>query len=187
MSATPTQKALAFVVISLCVLAAAARLGDLLTEKSASDLHDNPNEGFCVGVEHPDTGLGLVCAAGPDEILDSAVSKLNLPSDCKAVALPRELSHGRKVILKDRGGACSIAGLERLPAGMRLMIGSGIDVNRDDANALGLLPGIGEVKAERIIEERETNGPFKNIEDMTRVHGIGAATAERLGPWLEWE
>src|SRR5262245_2778931 len=36
------------------------------------------------------------------------------------------------------------------------------------------IPGIGPVLAERIVRERERNGPFRNPTDLTRVKGIGA-------------
>ena len=53
-----------------------------------------------------------------------------------------------------------------------------IDVNTADAELLAELPGIGETRAQAIIEEREANGPFASADDMTRVSGIGAATVD---------
>ena len=53
-----------------------------------------------------------------------------------------------------------------------------IDVNTADAELLQELPGIGETRAQAIIEEREANGPFESADDMTRVNGIGAATVD---------
>lgn len=41
------------------------------------------------------------------------------------------------------------------------------------------LVGIGKVKAEAIIHDREKNGPFKSIDDLVRVKGIGPATLEK--------
>ncbi|MDR5906199.1 ComEA family DNA-binding protein [Franzmannia qiaohouensis] len=53
-----------------------------------------------------------------------------------------------------------------------------IDVNTADAELLAELPGIGETRAQAIIDEREANGPFESADDMTRVSGIGAATVD---------
>lgn len=46
------------------------------------------------------------------------------------------------------------------------------------------LDGVGDVLARRIVEDRETNGPFTSIDDLDRVPGIGPATMERLRPHL---
>ena len=44
------------------------------------------------------------------------------------------------------------------------------------------LPGVGEVMAERIILERQDNGPFRTVEDLERVRGIGPKRIEQLRP-----
>ena len=42
------------------------------------------------------------------------------------------------------------------------------------------LPGIGPVLAQRIVDEREANGPYTGAEDLTRVEGIGQAIVESI-------
>lgn len=49
---------------------------------------------------------------------------------------------------------------------------------------LAQLEGVGETLALRIVEDRETNGPFQTLEDLDRVKGIGAKTLDRLRPYL---
>lgn len=46
------------------------------------------------------------------------------------------------------------------------------------------LEGIGDTLARRIVEDRETNGPFAGIDDLARVKGIGPKTVEKIRPWL---
>lgn len=48
-----------------------------------------------------------------------------------------------------------------------------IDINTADEDVLSLLPGIGEVLANRIVEYREKNGPFKDVRDLLNIPGIG--------------
>ena len=53
-----------------------------------------------------------------------------------------------------------------------------ININTAPADELMILKGIGEKKAQAIIEFRENNGPFKQPEDLINVPGIGPKTFE---------
>lgn len=55
-----------------------------------------------------------------------------------------------------------------------------VDINTADKNVLMTLSDIGEVKAQAIIDYREANGPFKSVEELKNVKGIGKATIEKL-------
>ncbi|WP_251447218.1 ComEA family DNA-binding protein [Vermiculatibacterium agrestimuris] len=55
-----------------------------------------------------------------------------------------------------------------------------VNINTADAEALMTLPGIGEKRAADIIADRETNGPYRFPEDITRVKGIGEETLAEL-------
>jgi competence protein ComEA len=59
-----------------------------------------------------------------------------------------------------------------------------VDVNRADWPELLQLPGVGPILADKWIAERERGGPFRSIEDLGRVNGIGPRTLERLRPYL---
>lgn len=62
--------------------------------------------------------------------------------------------------------------------------GETIDPNVAGEEDLDRLPGVGAAKAARIVEDREENGPFGNVEDLARVPGIGPGSVERLRPFL---
>ena len=55
-----------------------------------------------------------------------------------------------------------------------------VDINTADAEALQSLPGIGAVLAERIVADRQANGPYARLEDLARVSGIGPGMVRRL-------
>jgi competence protein ComEA len=59
-----------------------------------------------------------------------------------------------------------------------------LDINRATVQELQALPGIGEVLAQRVVEYRGVHGPFKTIEGLIKVKGIGPKRMEQLRPFL---
>ena len=60
-----------------------------------------------------------------------------------------------------------------------------VNINTADAATLaGSLRGIGRSKAEAIVAYRDENGPFKSVDDLVNVKGIGAKTLEHLRPMI---
>ncbi|WP_233434878.1 helix-hairpin-helix domain-containing protein [Mesobacillus jeotgali] len=55
-----------------------------------------------------------------------------------------------------------------------------VNLNSAGSSELQTLPGIGPAKADAIIEYREMNGPYKSIEDLKEISGIGDKTFEKL-------
>ena len=59
-----------------------------------------------------------------------------------------------------------------------------VDINTAGLDELTTLPGIGQAKAEAILEYREANGPFATPEDLMQVSGIGEATYRELAVYI---
>jgi competence protein ComEA len=59
-------------------------------------------------------------------------------------------------------------------------LASPVDINRATEQELQQLPGIGPTLARRIIEAR----PFRSVDDLRRVRGIGARTLDKLRPFV---
>ena len=57
---------------------------------------------------------------------------------------------------------------------------SSVNINKANLKELKSLPRIGKKKAAAIIEYRKLNGKFKNIEELSKVHGIGKKTVKNL-------
>ncbi|MEG1255136.1 helix-hairpin-helix domain-containing protein [Clostridium sp.] len=55
-----------------------------------------------------------------------------------------------------------------------------ININKATLEELQTLSGIGEVKAQSILEYREANGKFNTIDELANITGIGAKTVEKL-------
>lgn len=67
------------------------------------------------------------------------------------------------------------------PAPAQQQLTRGVNINTADAATIATsLSGIGQRKAEAIVAYRNEHGPFKSIDDLVNVKGIGAKTLERL-------
>jgi competence protein ComEA len=62
--------------------------------------------------------------------------------------------------------------------------GALVNINTASAQELEDLPGIGEHMAQRIIEYRQKHGPFKRLEDLMEVRGIGEKNFLKLKPLI---
>jgi competence protein ComEA len=62
--------------------------------------------------------------------------------------------------------------------------GVSVNINTASAGDLEALPGIGAKTAARIVEYRQKNGPFKKVEDLMNVRGIGEKNFLKLKPQL---
>lgn len=59
-----------------------------------------------------------------------------------------------------------------------------VNINNADVTALDTLPGIGPSTAEKIVEYRETNGPFAAVDEIMSVSGIGPAKYSQIEAFI---
>ena len=59
-----------------------------------------------------------------------------------------------------------------------------VNLNSAERGELLLLPGIGPSLADRIIEYRQTEGPFQSPEEIEKIRGIGKIKTAKLLPYL---
>jgi len=59
---------------------------------------------------------------------------------------------------------------------------SRLDLNRASVAELTILPGLGEVLAQRVVERRTARGGFRSVDELKEVKGIGTKRLEQLRP-----
>jgi len=69
-------------------------------------------------------------------------------------------------------------------AGATLAPGATVNINTASAAELDALPGIGAKTAALIVEYRQKNGPFKKIEELMNVRGVGEKNFLKLKPQI---
>ncbi len=55
-----------------------------------------------------------------------------------------------------------------------------ININKATVDELMTIPGIGQVKAQSIVDYRNKNGKFNSVDELTNITGIGVKTLEKL-------
>jgi competence ComEA-like helix-hairpin-helix protein len=175
--------AIAILVLALAAAVLAARLG-------ADTAPPPPLEAegweLCAGFADGDGPiLGVASGRTDAHLLARAIALLGLPGSCATLALPAEATRGGLIRYRVDDDGCALEEVDRLPGPQRLIYGVGLDVNRDPAADLELLPGIGPAKASAIVESRARDGPFGSVEELARVKGIGEKTVERIRPWVD--
>jgi competence protein ComEA len=117
---------------------------------------------------------GLVTLPAGSRVADAlaAVGGLLPEADPASVNAAAVLGDGQQIAVGVPGAPPAAAG-SGVPAGA----GSGglLDLNTASVAELDGLPGIGPVLAQRIVDHRTRNGPFRSIEQLDDVPGIGPA------------
>ena len=95
-----------------------------------------------------------------------------------ALNLARVLADGEQIVVPSQEEAVSepgaaVNGGDAGSGAAASPTGGKIDLNRATAAELDALPGVGPSTAEKIVADREANGPFRTVEDLKRVSGIG--------------
>lgn len=141
-----------------------------------------PQEAVMVHVAGAVRNPGLYRLAEGSRIAD-AVDAAGGPrrgADLDALNLAEVVADGGKVAVPRRGEPH----VTPETAGPADAAPAPINVNTADQAALESIPGIGPVKAGAIIEHRTRVGPFRSVDALIEVTGIGPATLESMRPYV---
>ena len=110
-------------------------------------------------------------------------------ADLTKVNLAYKISDGQKIIIpsikqEDKGNYIIEDSGENIIIDETSAKNWKININTATITELTTLPGIGESIAEKIINYREENGKFKNIEDIKNVSGIGESKYNQLKAYI---
>jgi comEA protein len=59
-----------------------------------------------------------------------------------------------------------------------------ININTANSEQLQQVPGIGPATAEKILQMRKSYGPFKSVDDLLAIRGLGAKRLEKMRKYL---
>ncbi|MEI6362531.1 MAG: helix-hairpin-helix domain-containing protein [Actinomycetes bacterium] len=126
-------------------------------------------------VRHP----GLVTLPVGSRVNDAitAAGGVTRPRAGDSVNLARVLVDGEQVVVGFAAQAVAgVLGIAPVKSGGLL------NLNSADATAFEDLPGVGPVLAQRIVQWRVANGPFRSVDELGEVTGIGDAIMAQLRP-----
>lgn len=120
---------------------------------------------------------------------DADADRVNLAavvSDGERVWVPRRGELGAPPVVagggSGSGGAAGAGGSGSGGLGSEGGAPAVVDLNAATADQLDALPGVGPATATAILAYREANGPFRSVDDLLEVRGIGEAKLEQLRP-----
>ncbi|WP_243858881.1 ComEA family DNA-binding protein [Actinomyces sp. ZJ308] len=139
------------------------------------------------------TRPGVVALEAGSRVADAinAAGGASSDADTEQLNLARVLSDGEQIRVPRNGEVLPEPAPQSAgPAGARTGSATGgpgggsgagtVNINTASASELEKLPGIGPALAQRIVEYRDSHGPFASVDALTDVPGIGQAKLEAL-------
>jgi len=136
----------------------------------ASPAHSQAAVGLVVDVSGAVEAPGLVELAVDARVADAIDAAGGASADAVLddLNLARHVNDGEQIVVPHRGEEDTAKA------------DKAVNLNRANAEQLEQLPGVGPVLAERIVADRERNGPFASLDDLGRVPGVGDAIVGAL-------
>jgi competence protein ComEA len=146
----------------------------------------SPNQEVWIEIEGEVKNRGVWPAAKGETIRDvlkkagGAQGNLSLPADSMTAKIEKSL-HVHVVVEKEGQGNVLIEPLD--PPKMKVL-SIPININTAKTEELNILPGVGPITAQAIIDFRETHGKFSVLEDLLKIKGIGPKKFASIRPHI---
>lgn len=183
---------LACIVVACIVLVVLALVRFVPTETSASQDFEAPAQAeeqtaseqdsdvrqVGVDVEGAVASPGLYLVSADARVNDAVAAAGGMTSDAdrQRVNLAQKVEDGMQVYVPSREEVPAATGITTTGAGQASSSGASkgkVNLNTASAEELQTLSGIGPSLSQRIIDYRQANGPFKSVDDLRKVSGIG--------------
>lgn len=147
-------------------------------EEQVVDEQDSDVQQVGVDVEGAVASPGLYLVSADARVNDAvaAAGGMTQDADRQRVNLAQKVEDGMQVYVPSREEAAAASGAAATGAGQASASGLSkgkVNLNTASAEELQTLSGIGPSLSQRIIDYRQANGPFKSVEDLRKVPGIG--------------
>ena len=130
---------------------------------------------------------GMTLEANPDKVNLAKLLKdgmqVNVPR-LSARQLREQTAPVNAGAAAEAAGANTLVSVKTAAESGRGTAKAGGKVHLNTATELTVLPGVGDITAQRILEYRAAHG-FSNIEDVMKVKGIGKGKFSKMQPYLE--
>lgn len=183
---------LACIVVACIVLVVLALIRFVPMETSASQDFEAPAQAeeqaaserdfdvrqVGVDVEGAVASPGLYLVSADARVNDAVAAAGGMTSDAdrQRVNLAQKVEDGMQVYVPSREEAPAATGTTTTGAGQASSSGASkgkVNLNTASVEELQTLSGIGPSLSQRIIDYRQANGPFKSVDDLRKVSGIG--------------
>lgn len=126
---------------------------------------------------------GVVRLKEGDRVIDAIESAGGLldTADRKRVNMARVVIDGEQIYISKQGEETEDIANTKLE---KVGNSNKVNINKASKGELQSLGGVGEVLAERIVQHREKNGMFKNIDEIMNVSGIGNKKFESIKEFI---
>lgn len=147
-------------------------------EEQAASEQDSDVRQVGVDVEGAGASPGLYLVSADARVNDAVAAAGGMTSDAdrQRVNLAQKVEDGMQVYVPSREEAPAATGTTTTGAGQASSSGASkgkVNLNTASAEELQTLSGIGPSLSQRIIDYRQANGPFKSVDDLRKVSGIG--------------